>query len=76
MTTFECGFNWKGGYEVSTKRKFFIVGLLFLIFDIEFRLFLPLIFETMNVSAVVSVVFFAILMNVSLIHELNERTLE
>ena len=76
MTTFECGFNWKGRYEVSTKSKFFIVGLLFLIFDIEFSLFLPLIFESMNVGVVVSVVFFAILMNVSLIHELNESTLE
>lgn len=61
---------------MSTKRKFFIVGLLFLIFDIEFRLFLPLIFERVNVSVVVSVVFFAILINVSLIHELNEATLE
>ena len=61
---------------MSTKRKFFIVGLLFLIFDIEFRLFLPLIFEMINVSVVVSVVFFAILINVSLIHELNEATLE
>ena len=61
---------------MSTKSKFFIVGLLFLIFDIEFRLFLPLIFESMNVGVVVRVVFFAILMNVRLIHELNESTLE
>ena len=61
---------------MSTKSKFFIVGLLFLIFDIEFSLFLPLIFERMNVGVVISVVFFALLMNISLIHELNERTLE
>ena len=61
---------------MSTKRKFFIVGLLFLIFDIEFSLFLPLIFESMNAGVVVRVVFFAILMNIRLIHELNERTLE
>ena len=61
---------------MSTKSKFFIVGLLFLIFDIEFSLFLPLIFERMNVGVVISVVFFALLINISLIHELNERTLE
>ena len=61
---------------MSTKSKFFIVGLLFLIFDIEFSLFLPLIFERMNVGVVISVVFFALLMNISLIHELNESTLE
>jgi len=45
-------------------------------FDIEFSLFLPLIFESINVGVVVSVVFFAILINISLIHELNESTLE
>ena len=61
---------------MSTKSKFFIVGLLFLIFDIEFSLFLPLIFESMNVGVVVRVVFFAILINIRLIHELNESTLE
>ena len=61
---------------MSTKSKFFVVGLLFLIFDIEFSLFLPLIFESMNVGVVVSVVFFAILINISLLHELNESTLE
>ena len=61
---------------MSTKRKFFIVGLLFLIFDIEFSLFLPLILESISTGVLVGVVFFAILMNIRLIHELNERTLE
>ena len=61
---------------MSTKRKFFVVGLLFLIFDIEFRLFLPLILERVNAEVTVSVVFFAILINVRLVHELNESTLE
>ena len=61
---------------MSTKRKFFIVGLLFLMFDIEFSLFLPLILESVSAGVVISVVLFAILINVSLVHELNESTLE
>ena len=39
---FECGFDQKGRSRVQFCMKFFLVGVIFLIFDVEVRLILPL----------------------------------
>jgi len=39
---FECGFDPLGGGRISFCMKFFLLGVLFLIFDVEVRLLMPL----------------------------------
>ena len=42
---FECGFDPMGSSRISFCIKFFIIGIIFLVFDVEVRLILPLPFR-------------------------------
>nr|ARB50149.1 NADH dehydrogenase subunit 3 [Perissonemia borneenis] len=43
MTPFECGFDPKSSSRLPFSTKFFLIGILFLIFDVEMVMILPML---------------------------------
>nr|AFI23467.1 NADH dehydrogenase subunit 3 [Hypselosoma matsumurae] len=79
MSPFECGFDPKSSARMPFSIQFFLIAILFLIFDIEIVIILPLTI-TMKSSNIVMwsitvMVFIAILM-LGIMHEWNMGILE
>nr|YP_010248588.1 NADH dehydrogenase subunit 3 [Trachys variolaris]QTK22442.1 NADH dehydrogenase subunit 3 [Trachys variolaris] len=76
---FECGFDPTSSARVPFSLQFFLIAIIFLIFDIEITLILPiiLIFKTCNTSQImiISLAFIFILLG-GLYHEWNQGALE
>nr|YP_010010048.1 NADH dehydrogenase subunit 3 [Anoplistes halodendri]QNS38605.1 NADH dehydrogenase subunit 3 [Anoplistes halodendri] len=76
---FECGFDPKSSARLPFSLQFFLIAIIFLIFDVEITLLLPLIItmKTTNLlsySALTS--FFLIILIIGIIHEWNQGALE
>nr|UJH93321.1 NADH dehydrogenase subunit 3 [Chamelea gallina] len=82
LTAFECGFDALSSTRNPFSLRFFLLALLFLVFDMEIVLLFPFIFS-MAISwakmlFLVKVMYFGFLtiLVLGLIHELNEGTLD
>nr|YP_010121806.1 NADH dehydrogenase subunit 3 [Callista chinensis]QRE83913.1 NADH dehydrogenase subunit 3 [Callista chinensis] len=82
LTAFECGFDPLSSSRMPFSMRFFLVALLFLVFDMEMVLLFPYIFslkvlfmELSFYSKMMCFVFLVILVS-GLIHEINEGSLE
>nr|QUT08465.1 NADH dehydrogenase subunit 3 [Exhippolysmata ensirostris] len=76
---FECGFDPKGSARLPFSLRFFLIAVIFLIFDVEITLLLPLVtvFNTNNMlSWLISGVFFLLILLLGLYHEWNQGALE
>ena len=76
---FECGFDPKGSARLPFSLRFFLIAVIFLIFDVEITLLLPLvsIFHVTNLySWIFTGVFFLIILLLGLYHEWNQGALE
>nr|YP_001974535.1 NADH dehydrogenase subunit 3 [Metaperipatus inae]ABQ95566.1 NADH dehydrogenase subunit 3 [Metaperipatus inae] len=75
---FECGFDPKGSSRIPFSMRFFLIAVIFLIFDIEIVLILPipisLLISYTNVY-IISVIFLFLLV-IGLFYEWNEGALE
>nr|AII41702.1 NADH dehydrogenase subunit 3 [Petrobiellus sp. 2 JZ-2014] len=75
---FECGFDPKGTARIPFSLRFFLIAIIFLIFDVEITLLLPMsiIYETSNpnVWMMISMIFIIILI-MGLYHEWNQGML-
>nr|AKF78361.1 NADH dehydrogenase subunit 3 [Nothancyla verreauxi] len=75
---FECGFDPKSSARMSFSLHFFLIAIIFLIFDVEIALLLPIVI-IMNVSNLylgTSISFFFILiLLIGLYHEWNQGAL-
>nr|YP_001994403.1 NADH dehydrogenase subunit 3 [Terebellides stroemii]ABW76483.1 NADH dehydrogenase subunit 3 [Terebellides stroemii] len=77
-TPFECGFDSKNKARVPFSTRFFLLAVIFLVFDIEIALLmpLPLIMSSFMTSAsLLASVFFFIILILGLVHEWNEGSL-
>nr|YP_011004569.1 NADH dehydrogenase subunit 3 [Pyrocoelia pectoralis]WPT27224.1 NADH dehydrogenase subunit 3 [Pyrocoelia pectoralis] len=76
---FECGFDPKSSPRIPFSLQFFLIAVIFLIFDIEIALLLPLIL-TMKISNPFSfifiVFFFIMILIMGLIHEWKQGALD
>nr|QWB85722.1 NADH dehydrogenase subunit 3 [Stenodryas sp. N127] len=76
---FECGFDPKSSARLPFSLQFFLIAIIFLIFDVEITLLLPLVM-TMNLSSIYSysmvVTFFITILLIGLFHEWNQGALD
>jgi len=75
---FECGFDPKRSARVPFSLRFYLIALIFLIFDVEITLILPLpllIAFTSQLNLIFLVLFFVFILVVGLFHEWNEGAL-
>nr|YP_004222195.1 NADH dehydrogenase subunit 3 [Apochrysa matsumurae]BAJ61140.1 NADH dehydrogenase subunit 3 [Apochrysa matsumurae] len=75
---FECGFDPKSSARMSFSLHFFLIAIIFLIFDVEIALLLPiiLIINSSNILLWISITFFFILiLLIGLYHEWNQGAL-
>nr|WHM51790.1 NADH dehydrogenase subunit 3 [Anacanthotermes sp.] len=76
---FECGFDPKSSARMPFSLRFFLIAVIFLIFDVEIALLLPMtiVMTTSNLKAwtIISSTFL-ILLIIGLYHEWNQGSLE
>nr|UFZ13901.1 NADH dehydrogenase subunit 3 [Neochauliodes umbratus] len=76
---FECGFDPKNSARLMFSLRFFLIAVIFLIFDVEIALLLPLImiYSSSNISIwlITSFLFIFILL-IGLYHEWNQGALD
>nr|YP_009700003.1 NADH dehydrogenase subunit 3 [Dermestes coarctatus]QEK77747.1 NADH dehydrogenase subunit 3 [Dermestes coarctatus] len=79
MSPFECGFDPKTSSRLPFSLQFFLIAVIFLIFDVEITLLIPLviIMKTIN-SMVFSLItmFFIVILIGGLFHEWKQGALE
>nr|AMW68066.1 NADH dehydrogenase subunit 3 [Oliarces clara] len=76
---FECGFDPKCSARLPFSLHFFLIAIIFLIFDVEIALLLPtiIIFNYSNIFMWMSVtLFFIFILLIGLYHEWNQGALE
>nr|WMQ76591.1 NADH dehydrogenase subunit 3 [Hydora sp.] len=75
---FECGFDPKSSARMPFSLQFFLIAVIFLIFDVEITLLIPMIF-IMKISNITNfsliILFFLIILLVGLYHEWNQGAL-
>nr|YP_010954790.1 NADH dehydrogenase subunit 3 [Hemisodorcus derelictus]WMW30175.1 NADH dehydrogenase subunit 3 [Hemisodorcus derelictus] len=76
---FECGFDPKSSPRLPFSLQFFLIAVIFLIFDVEIALLIPLI-SILKISKImffwIISFFFIIILLVGLYHEWNQGALE
>nr|YP_009971688.1 NADH dehydrogenase subunit 3 [Hymaea magna]QNG56372.1 NADH dehydrogenase subunit 3 [Hymaea magna] len=75
---FECGFDPKNSARLPFSSQFFLIAVIFLIFDVEITLLFPLILM-MKISNMMNyfliLIFFLIILLIGLYHEWNQGAL-
>nr|WHN78751.1 NADH dehydrogenase subunit 3 [Hyalurgus flavipes] len=78
MSPFECGFDPKSSSRIPFSLRFFLITIIFLIFDVEIALILPIIliikFSNMMMWSMTSI-FFILILLLGLYHEWNQGML-
>nr|YP_002229145.1 NADH dehydrogenase subunit 3 [Ascaloptynx appendiculata]ACH89994.1 NADH dehydrogenase subunit 3 [Ascaloptynx appendiculata] len=76
---FECGFDPKCSARMTFSLHFFLIAIIFLIFDVEIALILPIIIimKYSNLTIwVTTTLFFLLILLIGLYHEWNQGALE
>nr|AVJ52423.1 NADH dehydrogenase subunit 3 [Scutiphora pedicellata] len=79
MSPFECGFDPLNSSRIPFSTQFFLIAVLFLIFDIEIAIILPVIITmkwNMTKMWIITIVFFIIILTLGLYYEWNNGVLE
>nr|QNV11719.1 NADH dehydrogenase subunit 3 [Suillia notata] len=75
---FECGFDPKSSSRLPFSLRFFLITIIFLIFDVEIALILPMIliinYSNLMMWSITSIIFILILL-IGLYHEWNQGML-
>nr|QRM17303.1 NADH dehydrogenase subunit 3 [Cordylepherus sp. YY-2021] len=77
-SSFECGFDPKSNFRLPFSLHFYLIAIIFLIFDVEITLFFPLIYS-MKISFMNNYIqllmFLVIILLIGLYHEWNQGCL-
>nr|AML25581.1 NADH dehydrogenase subunit 3 [Erotylidae sp. BMNH 1274392] len=75
---FECGFDPKSSARLPFSLQFFLIAIIFLIFDVEITLLMPMII-TMKISNLTNytllMIFFLLILLIGIFHEWNQGAL-
>nr|YP_010384455.1 NADH dehydrogenase subunit 3 [Amynthas seungpanensis]UGW52614.1 NADH dehydrogenase subunit 3 [Amynthas seungpanensis] len=78
-TPFECGFDPKNMARIPFSMRFFLLAIIFIVFDIEIVLLMPIptmLMTPHNLYLLMSYMMFIIILIMGLIHEWNEGSLD
>lgn len=76
---FECGFDPRSSARLPFSVRFFLLAVIFLIFDVEIALLLPLPFVAVkrySVVSLIAVIIFLFVLIIGLVHEWREGSLD
>ena len=76
---FECGFDPKSAARIPFSIRFFLLAIIFIVFDIEIVLLMPvplLMINKINISTLLAIILFIIVLVAGLLHEWNEGSLD
>lgn len=77
-SSFECGFDPKSNFRIPFSLHFFLIAIIFLIFDVELTLFFPLILS-IKISYIrnfnILITILIIILLIGLYHEWNQGAL-
>nr|QBC73218.1 NADH dehydrogenase subunit 3 [Pseudococculinidae sp. MNHN-IM-2013-40847] len=76
---FECGFDPLGSARLPFSLRFFLLAVIFLVFDVEIVLLFPAICKSLNsfsASTYLSILLFILILIIGLFHEWNEGSLD
>lgn len=76
---FECGFDPKGNARIPFSLRFFVLAVIFLVFDIEIALLMPLpliMGWDMKIEGLVGGLMFLVVLILGLLHEWREGSLD
>uniref|UniRef100_UPI003003224A NADH dehydrogenase subunit 3 n=1 Tax=Amantis wuzhishana TaxID=2908853 RepID=UPI003003224A len=76
---FECGFDPMSSSRLPFSLRFFLIAIIFLIFDVEIALILPMTiitFYSNTTTWMITSVLFLLILTVGLYHEWNQGSLE
>nr|YP_004021831.1 NADH dehydrogenase subunit 3 [Opilio parietinus]ADI92913.1 NADH dehydrogenase subunit 3 [Opilio parietinus] len=77
MTPFECGFNPSNKSRVPFSLQFFLIALIFIIFDIEIILIIPApLFSMKSLPLSLSITLLILIIFLGLLHEWKEGSLK
>nr|WOZ14049.1 NADH dehydrogenase subunit 3 [Artemia parthenogenetica] len=72
---FECGFDPLNSSRTPFSIRFFVITLVFLVFDVEITLLLPVVFLNVSTMGTYLVVFFSFVLIIGLFYEWKEGAL-
>nr|BDQ44290.1 NADH dehydrogenase subunit 3 [Metaphire communissima] len=78
-TPFECGFDPKNTARIPFSMRFFLLAIIFIVFDIEIVLLMPIptmLMTSYNPHIILTYSVFIIVLIVGLVHEWNEGSLD
>nr|YP_009469671.1 NADH dehydrogenase subunit 3 [Dermestes maculatus]AVE15402.1 NADH dehydrogenase subunit 3 [Dermestes maculatus] len=79
MSPFECGFDPKTSSRLPFSLQFFLIAVIFLIFDVEITLLIPLIIVMKSINSMIFsliTIFFILILIGGLFHEWKQGALE
>nr|AFY64342.1 NADH dehydrogenase subunit 3 [Limulus polyphemus] len=73
---YECGFNPFSSSRIPFSLRFFLISIIFLIFDVEIALLLPIPLTTSLKNSMITLSIFLMILILGLFHEWNQGALE
>nr|YP_009185872.1 NADH dehydrogenase subunit 3 [Margarinotus merdarius]ALO70689.1 NADH deshydrogenase subunit 3 [Margarinotus merdarius] len=78
LSPFECGFDPVNSPRMPFSLHFFLIAVIFLIFDVEITLLIPMV-QIMKISSMtylITMIIFVLILVIGTIHEWNQGALE
>jgi NADH-quinone oxidoreductase subunit A len=71
LSTYECGFNPFADSKVEFDIRFYLVAILFIIFDLELSFLFPFaaIFDSIEIIGIISMLIFLFVLTVGFVYE-------
>jgi len=76
FSAYECGFSAFSEARQKFEIKFYLVGILFLIFDLELLFLIPWVIMSFTFQSYISGILFLLILSLVLVYEMNKGALD